>query len=640
MQCPNCGGPIEMKLGSSWAVICSWCRASVVRSDRDLRALGTVADLVPTAPEHAVGDTGTIAGDGIIVGGRIQLDHGRGPWDEWYVQHTQSGQWGWLAKAQGRWYLTHPTQPSSPLPPWEHMGPGQQGQLPGVPGVWSVDERGESTTLSAEGELPFPVMSGERGRYVDLSGPDGGFATIDYGDGSQPPTLYVGRRLGPGELQMQATGVGPRPSEAVAGQRLRCPTCGDAVPIHAPEITERAVCGSCNSLLDYSQGKLSFLKKIDQHRSRPAIPLGSEGTLLGEKLMCIGYMERWTRVLGERFTWREYLLHGEHGYRWLMEDQGHWVFLRPATGAEVHTLGRIAKVAGRRHVLWNAVHGHVSYVLGEFYWRVEKGESARLRDYIKPPYVVSQERTDREVSWSVGEHVEGDEVLRAFGVKRKPPPKIGVGLVQPNPHGIGFPAVVALMTTLALFLLMGMVKARHPSDLLVDGPIAMPMRPSIQSDRTGASATVTPPFEVRRGPTLLEVEVRTDADNQYVGIPAALIEQNTGEVIDFYVDAEYYHGTSGGESWTEGSWSSTAHVNEVPSGTYVLRVDPFWQSFPQPGAYSGGLIPPTVELSVSSGATSMGCVFLALFLLWLPAIIVFLRHGTFEKKRQELKTVH
>ena len=71
MGCPNCGGPIEMKLGTSWVVVCPWCRHTVMRTDRDLQTLGKVADLVPTAPAHAVGDSGTVGGHPILVGGRF-----------------------------------------------------------------------------------------------------------------------------------------------------------------------------------------------------------------------------------------------------------------------------------------------------------------------------------------------------------------------------------------------------------------------------------------------------------------------------------------------------------------------------------------------------------------------------------------
>tara|TARA_B100001750_G_scaffold67050_1_gene53245 strand:+ start:2823 stop:4745 length:1923 start_codon:yes stop_codon:yes gene_type:complete len=640
MGCPNCGGPIEMKLGTSWVVVCPWCRHTVMRTDRDLQTLGKVADLVPTAPAHAVGDSGTVGGHPILVGGRVQLDHGRGPWDEWYVQHTDSGHWGWLAQAQGHWYLTYPTDPGGPLPTFEQMQPGQRGQLPGLQGEWAVDERGESTTVSAEGELPFAIVSGQRGRYVDLSGPNGAFATIDYGDGREAPKLFAGRRLAPGELQLQATGSGPRPEQRLKeGQRLRCPTCGDTVPIEAPEITESAVCGSCNSLLDYAQGELRFLKKIEQARKRPYIPLGAKGRLKGEDVTCIGYMERWTRVDGMRFTWSEYLLHTASGYRWLMEDQGHWQWITPIASGDVQPFGNTLRARGRSHVLWNRVNGYVDYVVGEFYWRVEKGETANLTDYIRPPHAISSEVSSGEVVWSASEHIDADTVRRAFGIEAKPPRATGVGIIQPNPYSLTFPAVCALIATVLLLGTMGFVKARHRSDLLVDGPIRVPAAASTQPDASGSGATVTPPFVIAEGPTLVEVELRTNANNQYVGVPAALIEQNTGEVIEFYVDAEYYHGVSGGESWREGSHSNSVHVARVPAGTYALRVDPFWQTFPQPGAYGAGLAPPVAEISVETGATSRACLLLGLLFIWLPAIYFFARHSTFEKKRAELKTV-
>ena len=638
LPCPNCGGPITLALGSSWAVICPWCRFSVMRTDRDLRALGKVADLAPTGADFALGDTVTVGGDPLLIAGRVQLDHGRGPWDEWYVQHTRTGRWAWLAKAQGQWLLTYP-QRAEGLPAWEQMRPGQSGALPGTQGSFTVAEQGHSRVVSAEGELPLPVVSGQQGRYVDLSGPGGAFATIDYGDGQAAPMLYAGRALQPAELSLDTEAMGPRPLEKATAERLRCPTCGAPVPILAPEITERAVCGSCNSLLDYTQGKLGFLEKLSQHRKKSAIPLGAEATLFGEKVTCIGYMERSTRIHGERFQWREYLLYGEQGYRWLMEDMGHWTWLRPAAVADVSLRSMRAQHGGRSHVLWNVVHATVDYVVGEFYWRVTRGEQARLSDYIKPPHVVSEERTGQEVVYSSGTYLPGRAVWEAFGIEGKPPATQGVGLTQPNPHALGFPLLCALVATVALFVLMGAVKARHASDHLVNGPIPVPVVPASGPSPDGRGATVTPPFEVRDGPTLIDVHLSTNAENQYIGVPAALIEQNTGEVIEFYVDAERYHGVSGGESWSEGSASNSVHVEKVPSGIYALRVDPFWTSFPQPGAFGTGLSPPAATIRVESGATSVGCLILALVLLWLPALLLIFRHSAFEKKRQELKTV-
>ncbi len=96
-SCPSCGASIEFGVGSSIAKVCEYCRATVVRSDRGLENLGKVADIANTPSLIAVGDQGTLSGRPFEVLGRVQLDHGKGPWDEYYVAFDYGQAWGWLA---------------------------------------------------------------------------------------------------------------------------------------------------------------------------------------------------------------------------------------------------------------------------------------------------------------------------------------------------------------------------------------------------------------------------------------------------------------------------------------------------------------------------------------------------------------
>jgi len=119
--CPGCGAPIAFGVGSSIAKVCEYCRATVLRTDRGLQNLGKVADLALTPSLIAVGDQGTLAGRPFEVLGRVQLDHGLGPWDEYYVAFDYGQAWGWLAYAQGHWYVT--TQvPGLPAPAYNALG--------------------------------------------------------------------------------------------------------------------------------------------------------------------------------------------------------------------------------------------------------------------------------------------------------------------------------------------------------------------------------------------------------------------------------------------------------------------------------------------------------------------------------------
>jgi hypothetical protein len=443
-ECPNCGAPIAWKLGASAAQVCGHCRFAVVRSDRDLRTIGKVADLVPTAALIGVGDKGQIAGAGFEVLGRLQLDHGKGPWDEWYLGF-HDGRWGWLAHAQGKWYLTFVAEGEG-YPPFEHMNPGQGGVLPGGgQATWIAQERGTSRVVSAEGELPYATMPGGQGRYVDMVAAGGGFATLDYGDGSTPPRFFVGREYPRDDVQWSAA-VGPRPTQQVQVQDLQCPNCGGPCPIVRPDTTERVACRYCKALLDFNQGNLALLEQLAAHAIEPLIPLGQEGSLDGEQLICIGLVERSVRVDGVVYKWREYLLSCAGGYRWLMEDSGHFTYVRSITAADIEEVVGGVLYQGKKHKLFSSAGPRVEHVIGEFYWKVSVGDEARTEDYIRPPGIVSVERTDNEVVWSAGRWVAGKEVWKAFSLPGKPPKPWDVAPAQPNPSK----PLIAVLTALLL----------------------------------------------------------------------------------------------------------------------------------------------------------------------------------------------
>lgn len=623
-SCPNCGGPIEFKLGSSSAIVCPWCRHSVVRTDRDLQSIGKVADLVPTAAFMSVGDAGTIEGEGFVVGGRHQLDHGSGPWDEFYVEFSD-GRWGWVAKAQGRFYVTYPHTPTGALPTWDQMTPGTSGHLEGTD--WSVAERGQSALVSAEGELPFPAKPGDKGRYVDLEGPGGAYATIDYGDGTGQPDMFIGRQVEPTAVVLTNQGVGPRPEQNVDLSGLKCPNCGGPMPIHTPESTERVSCQYCHTLCDFSQGNAQILEKIKQPQIEPLIPLGSTGTIRDEEVICIGFMQRYTVADGELYNWREYLFHAPGGYRWLMEDGGHFTWLKPISRADINVSGMSAKYGDDSYRLFSTARGIVEFVIGEFYWKVKVGDEADLADYISPPKLISEERTPTESTWSSGEYVPGKELWEGLSLPGKPPRTEGVGVVQPNPHKLGFASGAMLLMMVTLCALGSVFDMGSGQSLLT---VDVPMPPTSAAPY-GTAASFTPTFAV--GPrSPLAIHIDTSSDNQWIAISGALVHQQTGDVTDFFVDAGYYHGYSYGENWTEGSRKGTVNLSALPAGTYFIRLDPQWTAYPQPGA-NRNFGTPTARLTVRSGKRGASCMCCSMIVLFLPWLWVFFRRSGFESRR-------
>ena len=105
-NCPSCAAPIEFKSGSSIVVVCPFCRSAVARTDRALEDLGKVAEIMQSQSPLKVGLKGMWNNQRFELTGRAQLRHQLGGfWDEWYA--TFGNGWvGWLAEAQGKFYLT------------------------------------------------------------------------------------------------------------------------------------------------------------------------------------------------------------------------------------------------------------------------------------------------------------------------------------------------------------------------------------------------------------------------------------------------------------------------------------------------------------------------------------------------------
>src|SRR5678815_3986939 len=92
-NCPACGAPVEFKSGQSIVVICQYCHSAVARTDRELKDLGKVAELVETGSPLDVGLRGKWKDTTFELTGRAQLGHEMGgQWDEWYATFSN----GWL----------------------------------------------------------------------------------------------------------------------------------------------------------------------------------------------------------------------------------------------------------------------------------------------------------------------------------------------------------------------------------------------------------------------------------------------------------------------------------------------------------------------------------------------------------------
>jgi hypothetical protein len=314
-SCPNCGAPIEFGLGSSWARVCDYCRHTVVRSDRGLQNMGKAAALANTPSLIAVGDEGVLGGRPFRVFGRVQLDHGAGPWDEYYLGLDYGQSWGFLAYAQGEWYATA-LSASVPVPPHAQLQVEQDIAL-GAAGTFRVAEVKSARVVATEGEVPGGTREGMQRLYADLWGQGRGFATLDYGEAGAQAALFLGYVLS--EAELQVTQAGPRTVHKVKTEKLSCPNCGGDVPKLSGERAERLGCPYCGAVSDIALR--TVVAQQERLQKATDIPVGSQGTFGAAGYVCIAYVRRGTSFDGEPYSWDEYLLFSQGvGFRWLVKD--------------------------------------------------------------------------------------------------------------------------------------------------------------------------------------------------------------------------------------------------------------------------------------------------------------------------------
>ncbi|HEV2970353.1 MAG TPA: DUF4178 domain-containing protein [Pirellulales bacterium] len=616
-------------------VVCPNCRSVVARGDRKLEDLGRVAALVDAGSPLEVGRKGKYGGAPFELTGRAQFAHeAGGVWDEWYASFP-GDRWGWLAEAQGRFYLTFEKHlaADAKLPEPDKIELGHRFTIPGV-GVLVASEIGRAMAQSAEGEIPYRLVPGAPLEYIDLSGPGGKFATFDYSDAET--AVYLGEEVTLDDLGISPAAATEREPRHVGALQINCPQCGGALELKAPDVAERVACPYCNSLLDCAQGKLQYLETLSPGKFKPTIPLGTTGMLGGKPYTVIGFLVRHTTYLHTNYYWNEYLLYGVGTrFRWLVESDHHWSFVAAVPPGDAEVQSRIATYNGRHFRLFEKSTAIVDYVSGEFYWKVHVGERVALDDFIAPPEILSREttlpegatavdaadarlRAKGEINWSLGTYLEPAEVAAAF----KLPPlraSIGVGANQPF-HSKGVYRIWGVLVTAAVVLWI-VLSILMPSHRLLEKTFSLDPPAAPETARTVFESPIV--LDAHRS---LRFDISAPVDNSWLYVDGDLFNDETGLVQPFSVEVGYYHGVDSDGSWTEGSRSNGAFVSALPPGNYTLRLETQWQYATRP-----------IQMSVrleESGPRILYLLIVVLALSIVP-IAVAIRQFNFEKQRWE-----
>ncbi|MGB3449350.1 MAG: DUF4178 domain-containing protein [Giesbergeria sp.] len=418
--CPGCGAPVEFKSAQSTHAVCGFCQSTVVRSGDVLQRLGKMAELFDDHSPLQLMASGRITLDGkeqpFTLIGRLQYKNAAGVWTEW-VAFLQDGSMASLGEDNGSYVFTRPMDPGRELPEASRFRVGSTTAINGKP--YSVAFSGQASLISAQGELPKLPPLGQPFDMVELRSEDGEVLSIDYGH--QPPNVERGKSVLLEDLQLQ--GLKDESAKDEKGRQFNCPHCGAPVQVQLAS-TKSITCGSCASIIDLGSGVGGELRSAEQDEPvRPIIPLGSKGQLQGVQWQVVGFQHRMGQEPGddEQFGWSEYLLYNQkRGFAFLVDAEDGWSMVRPTTGApQVGSTGRTATYMGTTYQLKYSYEAETTYVLGEFYWQVERGQKTSNRDFASSKGLLSMEKSKNELNWSAGDKLASDTVVKAFKLDDK-----------------------------------------------------------------------------------------------------------------------------------------------------------------------------------------------------------------------------
>ena len=414
--CPGCGAPVEFRSAQSTHAVCGYCHSTVVRDGETLSRIGKMAELFDDHSPMQLLASGTWNGQGFTLVGRLQYKYREGTWTEWHAL-LADGSSAWLGDDNGAYVFTLPLNAQRELPPADRFRVGGTTAINGK--TFSVASNETVSLISAEGELPRLPALGQEFSVVDLRSAEGEVLSVDFGPtlaGGQP-ALSLGRSVLLEDLKL--TGLRDESAKEEKGQEFSCPNCGATVAVTLAS-TKSITCTSCHSLIDLSQGVGAQLQHALQDAPvAPLIPLGSQGTLQGVNWQVVGFQNRLGTEPGddESFGWNEYLLFNQkRGFCFLVDSQEGWSLVKPTTGAPVmgDSNGQSASYLGTRYQLKDTYRAQTTYVAGEFYWRVQRGQITQNRDFANGSNLLSLEQTPTEAVWSSGSLISSDGVAKAF----------------------------------------------------------------------------------------------------------------------------------------------------------------------------------------------------------------------------------
>jgi hypothetical protein len=230
--------------------------------------------------------------------------------------------------------------------------------------------------------------------------------------------------------------------------------------------------------------------------------------------------------------------------------------------------------------------------------------------------MLSVEKAENDLTYSIGEYVEPDAVSAAFGLKTGLPSRLGAGIIQPSPYV----ERAATVWNLAMAFLLLAVALQIAFVALSQNRLVYQTNLAYNAAATEKSL-VTDVFELQGRTSNVRINSSANVRNNYLYLSMALVNEDTGNAYDFGREIGFYFGTDEDGAWSEGGQSDQFYLPSVPAGHYYLRVEP---EGPASASYS---------IEIYRDVPRWWFFLIAVVLILIPPILVSLQKRNFEFQR-------
>ena len=423
-------------------------------------------------------------------------------------------------------------------------------------------------------------------------------------------------------------------SRAETLRAIQCPACGAGLDVLGGGRVAVMVCPYCTTELDAVQNFAALRKFEGLKRPNTPFRLGMEGEIAGVRHQIIGILGQVERWKGREWHWAEHLLYSEtHGYSWLSLEEGHCLWSRRVRWSLPETYFNPAWInrqetrpsfnaEGRKWSYLESTSQTADYVEGSFTWVPKLGDLTSSVSYLADGEVITVEVGATETEQTLTRWLPRTDVARAFGLAESDLPRPqGRHPAEPLPQS---------ESRFTLPTAAGFVVATLAMISWLDSQTTLALPPTQVPHETMPKDLT---FEITQPARLARIELNSPVANAWVDYTLEITRPDGNELLEVEREIGFFSGRDEGETWSEGSQSTSLIFRPAEAGLYTLRLTHDGGARDPDPSGSPSILPARVTVQVQEGHSNAVWPSLAIILFLILGASAPLRRWIARKDR-------